>query len=94
MPCCAAKHKRLCSPQRRDRAERCCADHKKAGRPRELPADSVLILCQTEARSWPNRVMRSYTTRLTCIRLISAIALAGFSPLGQVLAQFMIVWQR
>ncbi len=26
--------------------------------------------------------------------LISAMALAGFSPLGQVRAQFMIVWQR
>ena len=26
--------------------------------------------------------------------LISAIALAGFRPLGQVLVQFMIVWQR
>ncbi len=35
-----------------------------------------------------------YTTRSTIIFLISAIALAGFSPLGQVLAQFMMVWQR
>ena len=26
--------------------------------------------------------------------LISAIALAGLKPLGQVLAQFMMVWQR
>ncbi len=26
--------------------------------------------------------------------LISLIALAGFSPFGQVLAQFMMVWQR
>ena len=26
--------------------------------------------------------------------LVSAIALAGFSPFGQTLAQFMIVWQR
>jgi hypothetical protein len=26
--------------------------------------------------------------------LISEIALAGFRPLGQALAQFMIVWQR
>src|SRR5690606_12300606 len=26
--------------------------------------------------------------------LVSAIALAGFSPLGQTWAQFMIVWQR
>ena len=36
----------------------------------------------------------SYTTRSTIIFLISEIALAGFNPLGQVLAQFMIVWQR
>ncbi len=34
------------------------------------------------------------TVRSTIIFLISAIALAGFRPLGQVLAQFMIVWQR
>jgi len=26
--------------------------------------------------------------------LVSAIALAGLSPLGQAVAQFMIVWQR
>ena len=32
-----------------------------------------------------------YTARSSIIFLISAIALAGFSPLGQVLAQFMIV---
>ncbi len=34
------------------------------------------------------------TTRSTIIFLISAMALAGFSPLGQVEVQFMIVWQR
>ena len=34
------------------------------------------------------------TRRSTIIFLISAIALAGLSPFGQVLAQFMIVWQR
>ena len=32
--------------------------------------------------------------RSSIIVLISLIALAGFSPFGQVLAQFMIVWQR
>ena len=31
------------------------------------------------------------TTRSTIIFLISAIAFAGFNPLGQVFAQFMIV---
>ena len=34
------------------------------------------------------------TRRSTIIFLISAIALAGFNPFGQVLVQFMIVWQR
>ncbi len=32
--------------------------------------------------------------RSTIIFLIDAMALAGFRPLGQVLAQFMMVWQR
>ena len=32
--------------------------------------------------------------RSTIIFLICAMALAGFSPLGQAFAQFMIVWQR
>ena len=34
------------------------------------------------------------TSRAIIIFLISAIALAGFRPFGQVLAQFMMVWQR
>ena len=34
---------------------------------------------------------RPDTTRSTISFLISAIAFAGFSPLGQVLAQFMMV---
>lgn len=34
------------------------------------------------------------TCRATIIFFTSAIALAGFSPFGQALAQFMIVWQR
>ncbi|SFN01792.1 hypothetical protein SAMN05192571_11228 [Pleomorphomonas diazotrophica] len=32
--------------------------------------------------------------RSTSIFLISAMAFAGLSPLGQVWAQFMMVWQR
>jgi hypothetical protein len=35
-----------------------------------------------------------YVKRCTIIFLISAIAFAGFRPLGQVLVQFMMVWQR
>ena len=34
------------------------------------------------------------TARSTSSFLVSAIALAGLRPLGQTLAQFMIVWQR
>ncbi len=34
------------------------------------------------------------SARSTIIFLISAIAFAGFRFFGQVLAQFMIVWQR
>ena len=35
-----------------------------------------------------------HTARAIIIFLISAMAFAGFNPLGQVLAQFMMVWQR
>ncbi len=36
----------------------------------------------------------AYERRSTISFLISAIALAGLSPFGQVRAQFMMVWQR
>src|SRR6185437_12733605 len=35
-----------------------------------------------------------HTARFTISCLISPIACAGFRPLGQVLVQFMMVWQR
>jgi hypothetical protein len=35
-----------------------------------------------------------YACRAIIKFLISAMALAGFNPLGQARAQFMIVWQR
>ena len=42
-----------------------------------------------------NEIDPTLTFRRSIIMfLILAIALAGFSPFGQVLAQFMIVWQR
>ncbi len=47
-----------------------------------------------DKRTRPSIQSDRYTTRSTIIFLISAIAFAGFSPLGQVLVQFMIVWQR
>lgn len=37
---------------------------------------------------------KDQTSRSTIIFLISAMALAGLRFFGQVLAQFMIVWQR
>ena len=37
---------------------------------------------------------RPQTTRSTSIFFTSAMALAGFRPLGQTWAQFMMVWQR
>jgi len=37
---------------------------------------------------------QNHMRRCTRSFLISAMAFAGFSPLGQVFAQFMIVWQR
>lgn len=45
--------------------------------------------CDLEATTSGN-----YTLLSTIIFLISAIALAGLSPFGQVCAQFMMVWQR
>lgn len=39
-------------------------------------------------------LIQDQTTRSTIICLMCEIALAGFSPLGHVFAQFMIVWQR
>ena len=40
------------------------------------------------------RLRPRQTVRATIIFLISAMALAGLRPFGQVLAQFMMVWQR
>ncbi len=48
-------------------------------------------LTKTPARG---RGFRDQTWRSTIIFLIDAIAFAGFNPFGQVLVQFMIVWQR
>ena len=39
-------------------------------------------------------IRRDQAARSTIIFLICAMAAAGFRPFGQVLAQFMIVWQR
>lgn len=59
---------------------RCCAEFNcKGHRPNQSPLGAA---------------SSGQTTRSTIIFLISAIALAGFNPFGQVLAQFMIVWQR
>ena len=47
-----------------------------------LRLSSVLVCCSAQ------------TVRSTSSFLIFAIAAAGLRPLGQVLAQFMIVWRR
>ena len=57
------------------------------------------FLARGTARSWTRGAgcdgrRGIQTRRSTIIFLISAIALAGVSPLGQVLVQFMMVWQR
>ena len=53
--------------------------HAAARAPAELPEFGVAV-----AQPW--------RASMSC--LISAIALAGFSPFGQVRVQFMMVWQR
>jgi len=54
---------------------------------REPPfQEGAIALCQS--------LGKHQAFRLTIICLISPIAWAGFRPLGQVLAQFMMVWQR
>jgi hypothetical protein len=45
--------------------------------------------CKPSLRNQPHANLRC-----TISFLISPIALAGLSPFGQVLVQFMIVWQR
>lgn len=72
--------------------------------PRYMPGPSIaqLALPAHAGRSKMSRaalaalrlVTAGQTVRSTIIFLISAIALAGFSPFGQVFAQFMIVWHR
>ena len=52
--------------------------------PNTAPGPPTQILGTTDARQ----------TRATIIFLISAIALPGFKPFGQVFAQFIMVWQR
>jgi len=57
-----------------------------------VPAGIVRIGAVEESRSGCGSPAQ--TARSTSIFLVSAIAFAGESPLGQTFAQFMIVWQR
>lgn len=59
-----------------------------------LPSAAVQAVRGASNARVASRRMVNYTFRATISFLISEIALAGFSPLGQVLAQFMMVWQR
>ena len=51
--------------------------------------DSLFPESRPPRGSSPGQIVRA-----TIIFLISAIAFAGLRPFGQVLAQFMMVWQR
>ena len=57
-----------------------------------LPAGQIGIVFVGEDRG--DRLAHVYRMRSASIFLTSAIAFAGLRPLGQVFAQFMIVWQR
>jgi hypothetical protein len=58
----------------------------------KAPGGAFSERCGRDAAHAPPAV--HHTCRAIIIFLTSAIALAGLSPFGQVLAQFMIVWQR
>ena len=62
--------------------------------PRALRVSAKGFAGGHRAASLGNDRAADQVTRSTIIFLISAIALAGFSPLGQTWAQFMMVWQR
>jgi hypothetical protein len=53
------------------------------------PRAAQAALCYGQKPGAAHPIRRSTIICLTC-----EIALAGFRPLGQVWAQFMIVWQR
>ena len=64
----------------------------------EEPGEQLVELAHAAARApaQPPQfgVFRAQPWRASMSCLISAIALAGFSPFGQVRVQFMMVWQR
>lgn len=57
--------------------------------PKRRPKAPFVEKCGSDAAA-----RHTQTARAIIIFLISAIALAGFNPFGQVFAQFMMVWQR
>ena len=59
-----------------------------------LPYKPFTTMGERKKKNQSNELKETYTDRFTIICLISAMASAGLSPLGQVWAQFMIVWQR
>src|SRR6266404_1526074 len=74
----------LLLPDPRTAEDRVNQGKQKAGRINPLPEWS-----RSFSEGCSGQIVRS-----TIIFLISAIALAGFRLLGQVLVQFMMVWQR
>ena len=63
---------------------------------RHAPGDLLRAMFRghISVQSWRRRADAAQTCRSTISLLMSAIALAGLRPLGQALAQFMMVWQR
>ena len=58
------------------------------------PAQQQDVKFTHPAPAPPAQLPRIHSRRSTSMRLIEAIALAGFRSFGQALVQFMIVWQR
>src|SRR4051812_30739356 len=55
---------------------------------------SYIRLKETKAHKTNNLIIVLYAYSAAICFLICAIALPGFNPLGHVVAQFMMVWQR
>ena len=58
------------------------------------PAQQQDVQFTHPAPAPPAQLPRVHSRRSTSMRLIEAIAFAGFRSFGQALVQFMIVWQR
>ena len=83
----AAARRNLMPPAAFDGSETFAATAPRTSRPGRLAQELVVFQIRSSGAA------PGYC-RITISFLISAIALAGFRPFGQVLVQFMMVWQR